>query len=611
MTYPPKESEKIECSLPNSTFAQELEQVSPPLVSLPGDLTSSDCATSSQTESMNISEISCSNDFLTSPSSTMSEREVIGNGGESAHQMLSPLLPPVRPFLSRESAWEQTTQEIAFQQSWTRSPSSNQSLQSLKTSQACSPARLDRGNHQVHISETCSESLTAAGMMRNGFVFPAPTLKRPGLEKGYCWLPRPGALSNNLAKSRPPGTSKFEGKCKQLGLLAKNQVASPEFLEAAFGLPIGWTDPLELRAATQLLGSGDKHLETALTRDLPQLPSGASSTSTVLLSEDSVADTSDMVTSNSTLTAPSGDRAVPTKPTRIRKTDSDTPYDESSLAKAEAVQVEVLEELDADEERDRHRLERKVESAFREAALALKELRDRRLYRSTHKTFGEYCRDRFGFSRSRSYQLIDAAVVVEDLEKCPQFVDILPTNEAQCRPLLDLKSSDRFLVWSAVVESGQRPTGANVKQKVTQLKAQGIVERLKAKPIVLAKQFCQVGDVFTLVRLEGKERKYNGCWAIATEPRDFTVIVDVHDATLTVKPENLNKIDDPEAHRQLPQILQRIGRVREVAGFGDRSAYMMLEHLGKQTYLTPLEDKLLQVIEQEYGVEDANSEVGS
>jgi hypothetical protein len=31
---------------------------------------------------------------------------------------------------------------------------------------------------------------------------------------------------------------------------------------------------------------------------------------------------------------------------------------------------------------------------------------------------------------------------------------------------------------------------------------------------------------------------------------------------------------------------------------------MVLEHLGKQTYLTPLEDKLLQVIEQEYGVED-------
>jgi len=113
-----------------------------------------------------------------------------------------------------------------------------------------------------------------------------------------------------------------------------------------------------------------------------------------------------------------------------------------------------------------------------------------------------------------------------------------------------------------------------------------------------------VGDVFTLVRLEGKERKYNGCWAIAVEPRDFTVLVDVHDASLTVKPENLNKIDSPEAHRQLPQILQRIRKVREVPEFRDRVAYAVLDHLGRQTYLTQLEDKMLRLIEQEYGVED-------
>jgi hypothetical protein len=276
----------------------------------------------------------------------------------------------------------------------------------------------------------------------------------------------------------------------------------------------------------------------------------------------------------------------------------------SNEAKVEVAPVEVLEELTYDEERDRHYLERKVESAFREAAVALKELRARRLYRSTHKTFEEYCRDRFGFSRSRSYQLIDAAVVVENLEKCPQFVDILPTNEAQCRWLLNLEPEAQRTVWSAVAESGQRPTGAKVKQTVAELEAQGIVQRLKAKPLSLAKDYCQVGDVFTLVRLEGQEKKYNGCWAIAVEPRDFTVLVDVHDASLTVKPENLDKIDSPDAKRQLPQVLKRIRRVREVPGFRDRLAYTVLEHLGRQTYLTPLEDKVLRLIEQEYGVED-------
>ena len=430
---------------------------------------------------------------------------------------------------------------------------------------------------------------------------PAPTLKRPGLALGYCWLPRPGALSNNSAKSRPPGTTKFEGKCKQLGLLGRNQVANPEFLEAAFGLPIGWTDPLELRAATQLLGSGDLPLEIALTPDWQRSPLSASSTSTVSSSDNSIADISDMVTYNSTLTVKRGDRAMPTKSTKLREPDPE-PYDESSLTKAEAVQVEVLEELDDSEERDRHQLELRVERAFYEAGKALTELRERRLYRSTHKTFEAYCRDRFGFTRQAANYLIAGADIFENLTT--NGCQTLPTNERQVRSLSALEPEQQCQVWQQAVEvsNGKVPSGRVVK---------GIVEQLKEKPLVSAKDYCQVGDVFTLVRLEGKEKKYNGCWAIAVEPRDFTVIVEVHDTTLTVKPENLNKIDSPEAHRQLPQILQRIRKVREVPGFRDRAAYMVLEHLGKQTYLTPLEDKLLQVIEREYGVGNVNREAGS
>jgi hypothetical protein len=46
-----------------------------------------------------------------------------------------------------------------------------------------------------------------------------------------------------------------------------------------------------------------------------------------------------------------------------------------------------FEALSHDEQRDRLHLERKVERAFYEAGKALQELRDRRLYRSTHKNF--------------------------------------------------------------------------------------------------------------------------------------------------------------------------------------------------------------------------------
>ncbi len=78
--------------------------------------------------------------------------------------------------------------------------------------------------------------------------------------------------------------------------------------------------------------------------------------------------------------------------------------------------------------------------------------------------------------------------------------------------------------------------------------------------------------MFTLIRLEGSERKYNTCWAIASAVKDFSVVVDCHDGTLTVKPENLQPIDEPDARRQLPQILKRIRRLRDV-GLLDRAAY--------------------------------------
>ncbi|WP_306415006.1 MULTISPECIES: hypothetical protein [unclassified Calothrix] len=104
-------------------------------------------------------------------------------------------------------------------------------------------------------------------------------------------------------------------------------------------------------------------------------------------------------------------------------------------------------ELTPEEQSDRLHLERKVERAFFEAGKTLAELRDRRLYRSTHRTFEEYCRDRFGYNRSRSYQLIDAAIVVDNLTECPQIVDILPTAEGQVHQLTKLQPQQQQEVW--------------------------------------------------------------------------------------------------------------------------------------------------------------------
>ncbi len=258
-----------------------------------------------------------------------------------------------------------------------------------------------------------------------------------------------------------------------------------------------------------------------------------------------------------------------------------------------------IEELTPDEERERHRLELKVERAFFEAGAALRQLRDKRLYRSSHKTFEAYCRDRFNYSRDAADLKIAAAKVYENLQ---QFLPTngrqipMPTNERQLRDLAkaNLDPKTQAFVWLEGVDSAgnKLPSGRIIK---------GIVERLKEKPLHLANDFCTVGDVFTLVRLEGAERKYNGYPCVAVELNDFTIDVEVYDTMLAVKPENLKKIDAPDVRRQLPAIQKRIKQVRSV-GQLDRGAEQLLKHLGRQIYLTDVEEGLLQWLENHYSV---------
>jgi hypothetical protein len=119
-------------------------------------------------------------------------------------------------------------------------------------------------------------------------------------------------------------------------------------------------------------------------------------------------------------------------------------------------------ELTEEEQRDRLHLERKVERAFFEAGKALAELRDRRLYRSSHRTFEDYCRDRFGHSRQKSNYLIAAADVYENLTtNCCQNLppedlttngsQILPTSEGQVRPMTKLEPQQQQEVWLRAV----------------------------------------------------------------------------------------------------------------------------------------------------------------
>jgi N6-adenosine-specific RNA methylase IME4 len=104
-------------------------------------------------------------------------------------------------------------------------------------------------------------------------------------------------------------------------------------------------------------------------------------------------------------------------------------------------------------------------ATFVEVGRALLEIRDARLYRATHGTFNEYCRERWSFSRERGRQLIQAAQVVEAL---PTTVGI-PANEAQARELAPLLPDETTLVetWRELkAEYGADLTASTIKSIV-------------------------------------------------------------------------------------------------------------------------------------------------
>ena len=83
---------------------------------------------------------------------------------------------------------------------------------------------------------------------------------------------------------------------------------------------------------------------------------------------------------------------------------------------------------------------------------ALLEIRDSRLYRTSHGTFEDYCRDRWQFTHGRARQLIAAAETIAVLQS-DTIVSLLPATESQARPLTTLPPEAQREVWAAAVET--------------------------------------------------------------------------------------------------------------------------------------------------------------
>ncbi|MEC4813364.1 MAG: hypothetical protein SAK29_08850 [Scytonema sp. PMC 1069.18] len=306
--------------------------------------------------------------------------------------------------------------------------------------------------------------------------------------------------------------------------------------------------------------------------------------------------------------------------TSADNTNADT-FIETESASIEVVE---LEELSAVEVVDRLTLERKVERAFYESGKALMQLRDRRLYRSTHKTFEEYCRDRFGYTRVAAFYKITAATVVDNLltngyqnpdepteglqnsnlltngyqnpDMLTKKTQILPTNERQIRPLTQLEPEQQLVAWQLSVEAsgGQVPSGRVVKDIV-----QRIMKRTKVPNPY------RMGEVCQFVIKDNPDLKGKGrCWCIVSQVNEFSCTVVAWDGEYTVKIEHLKSMNYSDGDcQQRMELCDRINKLRNKTNLED-AARANLKHLGeiKRPYLTPLEEKLLSVLETEYGV---------
>jgi hypothetical protein len=271
------------------------------------------------------------------------------------------------------------------------------------------------------------------------------------------------------------------------------------------------------------------------------------------------------------------------------------PQSDSSNPDTISIDADIIEflELTPSEEEERIRLEEIVERSFVEAGRALKRLRDGKLYRSTHRTFEDYALERFGFSRRHPYYLIDAACVVDNLlEKCEPLVHILPTSERQVRPLTQLDPKVQREAWQQAVSDagGKVPSSRVVKS---------VVDRIREKNLV--SNPWRVGDVAEIIVKENPDlRGRGGCWAIVSEVLDFSCIVQMWDGEYLAKIENLKTLDLPDDQQEeVRSLCDRVSRLTEISEL-DRSARVLLASLGRQTFLTDVEEQLLETLESYY-----------
>lgn len=144
----------------------------------------------------------------------------------------------------------------------------------------------------------------------------------------------------------------------------------------------------------------------------------------------------------------------------------------STLSQAEEEELEQHEETI-----------RKGMATFMNVGTALKEIREKRLYRAHYSSFEEYCESRWQFKRAYGARVIQAAKVVRRLREEGRF-NRYPANEFQARALIGLSDKELLDVWERLeTESLDTPlTGEKIKERVKRYRIGNGAERTDRKP---------------------------------------------------------------------------------------------------------------------------------
>ncbi len=276
---------------------------------------------------------------------------------------------------------------------------------------------------------------------------------------------------------------------------------------------------------------------------------------------------------------------------------------QSQLQSVRTIDVEVVSEesssqldnpfqpLSEAEQAEKQRLEGVVVGAVWTAGKALRQLRDKKLYRDTHPSFDVYCREKFGHSRQKSDYLIMGAMIYDNLTTilCP----ILPTTEFQVRPLGVLEPPQQVEAWqkAVAIASNKVPSHRIVKQVVREM------TRIdQDNPF-------ELGEVVGIAAQDNPSLKgKNGCWAIVTAISKTTCDLQTWDSELeAIEIEYLQELEYTEEDCEAIQKLH--GRIQRLQGTElEKTAKGVLRLLGKidRPYLTPLEEEMLRLVEKVY-----------